>query len=118
MIIWFQGISGVGKTTIAKKLFLVLKKKFFNLIFLDGDDFRKIMLHDLGYSLKDRNTNADRMINLVKYLSNQKVNIICSANLTTHSKRVKARRVLKNYIDIYLDAKLSKILKKHQLKML
>ena len=55
MIIWFTGISGVGKTTIAKKLHALLSKK---LILIDGDALRKINNYDLGYTKKDRDVNA------------------------------------------------------------
>ena len=51
MIIWLTGISGVGKTTIAKALFSKLKKKF---IIIDGDVLRKINNNDLGYKKIDR----------------------------------------------------------------
>ena len=51
MIIWFTGISGAGKTTIAKKLHTLLSKK---IILIDGDALRAINNNDLGYTKKDR----------------------------------------------------------------
>ena len=42
MVIWITGISGTGKSTLGKKLFLNVKKKNPSTIFFDGDDFRKI----------------------------------------------------------------------------
>ena len=83
MILWFTGISGVGKTTIAKYVYKILKKKRKNLIHIDGDNFRKMFNNDLGYRLKDRDKNATRLINFVKFLSEQKINIVVSANLTS-----------------------------------
>ena len=67
MILWFTGISGVGKTTIAKYVYKKLKKKRKNLIHIDGDNFRKMFNNDLGYRLKDRDKNATRLINFVNY---------------------------------------------------
>ena len=83
MIIWFTGISGVGKTTIAKYTYSRLKKKK-NLIHLDGDQLRKMFGNDLGYSLKDRDKNAERIINLVNLLNKtkNKYNCICKFNIT------------------------------------
>ena len=49
MIIWFTGISGVGKTTIAKYTYSYFKKKTKNLVHIDGDHFRKMFNNDLGY---------------------------------------------------------------------
>ena len=71
MIVWFTGISGVGKTTLAKETFKILKKKIKNILHIDGDKFRKMMGNDLGFSLKDRNKNAQRLINFVKFFINQ-----------------------------------------------
>ena len=44
MIIWFTGISGVGKTTLAKYLIKLIETKINNLIHVDGDEFRKMIL--------------------------------------------------------------------------
>ena len=52
MILWFSGISGVGKTTIAKKIYLKLKKKNNNLVWIDGDEFRKFLKMTLSILLK------------------------------------------------------------------
>ena len=67
MILWFTGISGVGKTLIAKNIYKILSKRKKNLVHVDGDVFRKMLGNDLGYTLKDRNKNAERIINFVGY---------------------------------------------------
>ena len=66
MILWFTGISGVGKSIIAKKIYNNLKKKIKNIVHIDGDQFREMLNNDLGYTLKDRNKNAERIINFVR----------------------------------------------------
>ncbi len=67
-ILWISGISGVGKTTIAQ----VLKKKLKDYIWIDGDKFRKMFNNDIGYSLVERNKNAERIINFVSFLNKEK----------------------------------------------
>ena len=42
MIIWFTGISGVGKTTLAKITYKFLKKKNKNILHIDGDILKTI----------------------------------------------------------------------------
>ena len=104
MIIWFTGLSGSGKTTFAK---LVLKeiKKINNFYHLDGDHFRSLMNNDLGFSLKDRDINAIRIINFVKSLDQQKINVFVSANLTSKKFRLKNKKMFKNYMEILLSVK-------------
>ena len=110
MIIWITGISGVGKTTLAKKLYGTLRKKNKNIVHIDGDQFRKMLNNDLGYSLKDRDINAQRIINFVKFLNQFKINIIVSANLTSHKYRVYCKKNIKNFYEIHISTELKTLL--------
>ena len=53
MIIWITGLSGSGKL-LARKLYNKIKKKAPNILWIDGDNFRKIVAPDVGYSKKER----------------------------------------------------------------
>ena len=112
MILWITGISGSGKTTIGKFFFNKFKKKHKNTIFLDGDEFRSLFGNDLKYTIKDRDKNAERMIAFVKYLSNQRINLIISANITSKKYRIWCKKNLKNFIQIYIKAKLKSLVKR------
>ena len=90
-IIWITGISGTGKTTLAKYYKRFLKK----FIWIDGDEFRKLFNNDLGYTLKERNKNAERLINFVKFLNKQKISLIISANLTSDIYKKNVKKFLK-----------------------
>ena len=105
MIIWFTGLSGSGKTTFAKLVLKKIKKKISNFYHLDGDHFRSLMNNDLGFSLKDRDINALRIINFVKSLDQQKINVFVSANLTSRKFRLRNKKMFKNYIEILLNVK-------------
>ena len=54
MIIWLTGISGAGKTTLAKNLLNLLKMRLVNLVGVDGDEIRTLFGNDLGYHVNDR----------------------------------------------------------------
>jgi len=54
MVIWVIGLAAAGKTVIGKELYSELKKKYSNLVFLDGDIIREIMGNDLEHTLEDR----------------------------------------------------------------
>ena len=112
MILWISGISGVGKTTLARKLYKLIKKKTDNVVWIDGDQFRKIFNNDLKYTLKDRNKNAQRICSFVKFLSSQNINIILSANLTSNKYRSWCKKNLKNYISVYVDSSLDNLFKR------
>ena len=60
--IWFYGISGAGKTLASQ----FLKKKIKNSFVIDGDDVRKLISFDLGYSIKERKIQAKRVYGIVK----------------------------------------------------
>ncbi len=117
MVIWITGISGTGKSTLGKKLFLKVKKMSPSTIFFDGDDFRKIFQNDINYTLKDRDVNAVRLTRLVKSLSEQKINIIVSANITNIKFRYWMRKNVKNYYEIYISASLKELLKRDYKKL-
>ena len=112
MIIWITGISGSGKTTIGKAYFNILKKKYKSSIFVDGDSERKVFQNDLKFSLKDRNLNAERLTRLVKFLSEQKINVVVSANLTSIKYRNWCKKNLKNYVEIFISAELKNLIKR------
>lgn len=62
--IWFYGYSGCGKTFASK----FLKNKIKNSILVDGDEVRKYISFDLGYSLKERKIQVRRICGIAKIL--------------------------------------------------
>lgn len=117
MIIWFTGISGVGKTLIAKKLFKILKKKIKNVVHIDGDKFRSILNNDIGYTLKDRDINASRIINFVQLLNEQKINVIVSANLTSQKYRRYCKKKFNKYLEVNISTDLNLLKKRDKKKI-
>ena len=115
MILWFTGISGVGKTLIAKNMYTILNKTNKNLIHIDGDIFRKMLANDLGYTLKDRDKNALRIINFVTFLNKQEINVIVSANLTSQKYRIYCKKKFKNFLEVNVSVDY-RILKKRDKK--
>ena len=53
--LWFYGLSGSGKSHLTKILKNRIKK---NILVVDGDEVRKNISFDLGYSIKDRKTQV------------------------------------------------------------
>jgi adenylylsulfate kinase-like enzyme len=109
MIIWFKGISGVGKSSLGGYFYKIKKKKIKNLVYVDGDIFRKLFKNDLGYTLKDRNINASRICAFVKFLQLQKINVVVSANLTSKKYQNLSKKIYHNYLSIFIESKLSNL---------
>ena len=117
MILWITGISGSGKTTLAKAFHKDFIKKHKSTIYLDGDEFRSLFGNDLKYTIKDRDINATRMTAFVKYISNQKINLIISANITSEKYRRWCRHNLKNFVQVYIKAKIESLIKRDYKKL-
>ena len=75
MVIWIIGLSGSGKTYLAKKIFSKIKGKK---IIIDGDTVRKFITYNLKYSKKDREKNSQIISDLCEFLENQGFTVICS----------------------------------------
>jgi adenylylsulfate kinase len=81
MIIQFCGLSGSGKTTIAQNIKRLLQGNGVNVEIIDGDEYRKILCSDLGFSKEDRNQNIRRLAFVASKLSQYNiVSIICAIN--------------------------------------
>lgn len=81
MIIQFCGLSGSGKTTLASKAKEFFSKRKVDIEVIDGDEYRKFLCSDLGYSKSDRNTNIRRLAFVAYKLSQYNIiPIICAIN--------------------------------------
>lgn len=112
MIIWLIGMSGAGKTTVGVELYQLIKKKHSNTLFLDGDEFRKIMGNDLGHSMEDRKKNADRFCRFCQYLDSHGINVVCAFLSLFPDSREWNRQNLKNYFEVFLDVPFDTLVKR------
>ncbi len=99
--IWFTGLHGAGKTTIAKNLVDILRKKGIKILLIDGDDIRKVISSDLGYTLEDRNEHMKRVADLCKIISDNQILNIASVASPTEKSRLYAKKVIKNFLLVY-----------------
>ena len=101
-VYWVTGLSGVGKTTIGKLLYHVIKEKEQNTVFLDGDVLRAVFGGDLGYSKDDRQKCAMRYARLCSLLASQGINVICCTISMYGSVRDWNRNNIQGYREIYI----------------
>jgi adenylylsulfate kinase len=77
--LWFTGLSGAGKTTLTNALIPHLRARGVRVETLDGDEVRKNLSKDLGYSKKDRDTNIRRIGYVSRLLARNGVCVISAA---------------------------------------
>ena len=108
-LIWFTGLSGSGKSSIAN----ILEKKLQSLgkhtITLDGDNIRHGLNRDLGFTSADRVENIRRVGEVAKLMVNSGLICITSFISPFESERKMARSlVLENeFIEVFVDTPLS-----------
>ena len=79
LFVQMTGMSGAGKTTLARLVQQRLRKKGIQVEVIDGDEYRSGLCSDLGFSKEDRNTNIRRLGFVSKVLARNNVVSIISA---------------------------------------
>ena len=104
-VLWFTGLSGSGKSTIADELEKKLHKLGKHTILLDGDNVRHGLNKDLGFTDQDRVENIRRIAEVSKLMVSSGLITIVSFISPFQSERVMARNLLDEgeFIEIYID---------------
>ena len=105
-VIWMTGLSGAGKTTIAKHLDEELYKSGFVAQILDGDNIRSGINNNLTFSEEDRYENIRRIAEVSKLFINCGIIIINSFISPTEKIRQMAMNIIgkENFIEVYVNA--------------
>ncbi len=77
-VLWFTGLSGSGKSTVASQIMPKLFEEKCQVMLLDGDNVRHGLCGDLGFSGKDRTENIRRVGEVTKLFFQQGNIVICS----------------------------------------
>ena len=117
MIIWITGLSGAGKTTLAKALYNDVKKKFPNTLWIDGDIIRKHYQNTKKYDQKSRIEQYKKMINIAKFCYDQKLNVIISVLYFNNFIFKNNKKLFKNYFQIYLKADIKDLVRRDYKKL-
>lgn len=119
IVLWFTGLSGSGKSTIANALEKVLHKNKISTYLLDGDNIRHGLCKDLGFTYTERMENMRRIGEVVKIMIDAALIILA----TFVSPYRKNRQVIRNkipkdkFFEIFVDTPIS-ICKKRDPKKL
>jgi bifunctional enzyme CysN/CysC len=106
--LWFTGLSGSGKSTIANQIEKELHKLGFHTYILDGDNIRSGLNGDLGFTDADRVENIRRISEVAKLFVDAGIIVLTAFISPFRSEREMARSLLNSqeFIEIFIDTPL------------
>ena len=107
--VWFTGLSGAGKSTIAEMLFHELQARSMKVEILDGDVVRQNLSKGLGFSKEDRDTNILRIGFVAELLTRNGVATICCPISPYRETRDEVRRMIGEFVEAYVHATVEEI---------
>ena len=108
-VLWFTGLSGAGKSTIAELVVQRLRVAGAPVELLDGDEVRTHLSHGLGFSKEDRDTNVRRIGWVAKLLSRHGVGVVTAAISPYAALRDEIRAATTNFVEVFVDAPLEEV---------
>lgn len=106
VVIWFTGLSGSGKSTIANALEEALNRNFHaHTYLLDGDNIRKGLNSDLGFSYEDRDENIRRIGEVAKLMVDAGLIVITAFISPFIEERLMVRNLIPDnrFIEVFVD---------------
>ena len=110
ILFWITGLSGSGKTTIAKKIKKDIIQLYGPTLLVSGDNLRKIFNFN-KYTYNERLSLSKKFCKFAKFITNQKINLIFASVGMMDSMRKWYRNNIDNYVEIFIKADLNKIIK-------
>jgi adenylylsulfate kinase len=105
--LWFTGLSGAGKSTIAEMVGARLEEGGRRVEYLDGDVVRTHLSKGLGFSKEDRDTNIERIGWVASRLTRHGAAVVVSAISPYEETRRKARGLIEEFgpfVEVYVEA--------------
>ncbi len=110
--LWFTGLSGAGKSTIANILEKKIKEQGLKIEILDGDVVRTHLSKGLGFSKEDRDANIRRIGYVASLLSRNGVIVITAAISPYIEIRDEVRGMHENFVEVYVKCPLEVVEKR------
>jgi adenylylsulfate kinase len=97
LVLWFTGLSGAGKSTIADLVGEELERAGTAVEYLDGDVVRTHLSKGLGFTKEDRDTNVERIGWVASRLARHGATVLVSAISPYAAARAKARALVEEF---------------------
>src|SRR5579862_2654859 len=108
-VLWLTGLSGAGKSTIARRVETELRALGRNVEVLDGDEIRTNLSKGLGFSKEDRDTNIRRIGYVARLLSRNGVIAISAAISPYRDVRDELRGQHERFFEVYMHCSIEKL---------
>ena len=105
-IVWFTGLPGSGKTTIAARVCARLSASGIDIEHLDGDEFRTTFSWDLGFSPEDRTKNIERAAQVAGLLVKHRVVVLAAFVSPARLHRALVRMAAPDVFEVFVNAPL------------
>jgi sulfate adenylyltransferase/3'-phosphoadenosine 5'-phosphosulfate synthase len=100
--VWFTGLSGSGKTTVATRVDEILHERRILSERLDGDVVRRSLTRDLGFSKEDRDKNIERVTFVAKLLTRNGVVVLTAFISPYRRMRDNARAEIGDFLEVFV----------------
>lgn len=107
--VWFTGLSGAGKSTVAEMLYHEFQARQMKTEILDGDVVRQNLSKGLGFSKEDRDTNVLRIGFVAELLTRNGVATICCPISPYRETRDQVRAMIGEFVEVYVHATLDEL---------
>jgi bifunctional enzyme CysN/CysC len=113
-VLWFTGLSGAGKSTIARLVEAKLHLGDCHTYMLDGDNIRRGLNHDLGFTVADRIENIRRVGEVSKLFVDAGLIVLCSFISPFRAERQSVRDLFgsNEFVEIFVDASLGECIRR------
>ena len=113
IVFWITALPSSGKSSISKKIFSSIEKRYGPTLRLSGDDARK-MFGLKGYTKRERLRIGFKYHEFCKKISRLGINVLFDVVCMFEKIRKKNRKYLKNYLEIYIKADIKILIKRKQ----
>ena len=116
ILFWITGLSGSGKTLIAKKIKKNISKNYGPTVVISGDDLRNIFKLK-GFNYNDRLKTVEKYCKLSKFFTSQGINVIFAVIGMIDQIRNWNKKNIKNYVEIFIKSEIKTIIKNRKKKI-